>query len=65
MISLRVLEHKESGADQLLAEVHGGSFNKLQTVLIHNDAHSSLLKHPESRAPLIRLIDSQETMRPG
>lgn len=46
MIGLRILEHEEGGADQLLGEVHSGSFHKLQAVLVHNDAHSSLLKHP-------------------
>lgn len=45
MISLRILEHEEGGPDQFLAEVHSGSFHKLQAVLIHDNAHSSLLKH--------------------
>lgn len=44
MISLRIFEHLESGADQLLGEVHSGSFHILQAVLIHDHAHSSLLK---------------------
>lgn len=47
MICLRILEDLESRADQLLAEVHSGTFHKLQAVLIHNDAHPSLLEHPE------------------
>lgn len=50
MISLRIFEHLESGADQLLGEVHSGSFHILQAVLIHDHAHSSLLKQAESRA---------------
>lgn len=68
MISLRVLEHEEGGADQLLAEVHCGSFYKLQAVLIHNNAHSSLLKHSkgwmQEGTELIGLKDNKETMRP-
>lgn len=48
MISLRILEHQEGGADQLLGEVHRGSFHELQTVLIHDNAHPSLLKHTEN-----------------
>lgn len=50
MISLWVLENLEGGADQLLGVVHSGPFHKLQAVLIHDYAHSSLLKHSESRA---------------
>lgn len=46
MISLRVLQYLKGGANQLLTEVHSGSFHELQTVLIHDDAHSSLLEHP-------------------
>lgn len=68
MISLRILEHQEGGADQLMAEVHGGSFHKLQAVLIHDNAHSILLKHTESRTEwtrdgteLIGLIDNKES----
>ena len=50
MISLRVLQHLEGGADQLLTEVHSGSFDKLQAVLVHDNPHPSLLKHSESKA---------------
>lgn len=50
MVGLGILEHLEGGADELLGEVHGGSFHELQAVLIHDDTHSSLLKHSESRA---------------
>lgn len=49
MISLRILEHLEGRANQLLAEVHRGSFHKLQAVLVHDNAHSSLLKHSEEQ----------------
>ena len=52
MISLRILEHLEGGADQLLGEVHSGSFHKIQAVLVHDDAHSSLLKHSENRVTI-------------
>ena len=55
MISLGILEHLKGGADQLLGEVQRGSFHKLQTVLIHEDAHSSLLKNSESKAEQNRL----------
>lgn len=49
MIGLGILEHLEGGADQLIGVVHRGSFHKLQAVLIHNDAHPSLLKQPDNR----------------
>lgn len=45
MISLRILENLEAGADQLLAKVQRGSLHKLQAVLVHDNADSSLLKH--------------------
>lgn len=45
MIRLRVFEHLEGGADQLLTEVHSGPLYKLQTLLVNDDAHSPLLKH--------------------
>lgn len=50
MISLGILKYKEGGADELLGEVQGGSFHKLQAVLIHENAHSFLLKQSENRA---------------
>lgn len=49
MIRLRVFEHLEGGADQLLTEVHSGPLHKLQTLLVNDDAHSPLLKHSESK----------------
>lgn len=56
MISLGILEHLESGADQLLGEVHSGSFHKLQAVLIHNNTHSSLIDQSESSRSIFVLI---------
>lgn len=50
MISLGILQHLEGGADQLMGVIHCGSFHKLQAVLIHDNSHPSLLKHPEQRA---------------
>lgn len=63
MIRLRVLEHEEGGADQLLAEVHSGSFHKLQAVLIHDNAHSSLLKHSVIFIPVT--INRKLVLEPG
>lgn len=48
MISSGILEHLEGGTDEFLAEVHRGSFHKLQAILVHNDPHSVLLEHSES-----------------
>lgn len=52
MISLRVLQHLERGPDQLLTEVNSGSLHKLQTVLVHDNTHTSLFKHPKREAEL-------------
>lgn len=54
MVGLGVLEHLEGGADQLVGVVHRGSFHKLQAVLVHDNAHPSLLKHPETRTGSIK-----------
>lgn len=63
MIGLRILEHEEGGADQLLAEVQSGSFHKLQAVLVNDDAHSSLLKHS---VIFILVIDNRKlVLEPG
>lgn len=69
MISLRIFQHLEGGANQLLAKVHSGSFHKFKAVLVHDNTYSFLLKHSESRAQwmqvgreLIKLLDNKKTI---
>lgn len=50
MISLGILQHLKGRTDQFLSEVHSGSLDELQAVLINHDTHSTLLEHSESRA---------------
>lgn len=46
MFCLRVPEHLEGGADELLTEVDRCSFYKLHTVFVYNHGHTVLFKNP-------------------
>lgn len=46
VFGLRVSEHLEGGADELLTKVKRRSFHKLQTLLIYYHSHAVPLENP-------------------